>query len=104
MNYDILKPCPFCGGTDLIRPLDITTIVLRCTNCGATIENRYATILFSKEDLPLELKPHSYSPNNLVIDGKSASESGYIGVEVTASLKYYGVVKDWNKREVRGEK
>lgn len=44
-----LKPCPFCGGTDLIcmryDPFDgyqgnLTQHVVRCNGCGAEIERK----------------------------------------------------------------
>ena len=47
-RYEALKPCPFCGSSNLyIGELDGTledgmTIYIRCLDCGATIEGEGA--------------------------------------------------------------
>lgn len=97
-----IKPCPLCGKKYPWRWICADTVILEC-DCGCTLKKASAKILYKKEELPEELKEHSYVPDALAFrqsDGttKLAGELGYVGVSIPAALHHAGIAKVWNVR------
>ena len=37
-----LKPCPFCGSSDIKAPYDYFVYIVKCENCGAKLTGTYS--------------------------------------------------------------
>jgi len=100
-NLQILS-CPFCGNSSPFTYISFNCVVLEC-DCGAKISGGAACVMYKRDELPEELRPHSYEPTALVIQDKDGKETpypdhGYIGVSALAALKHCGALDKWNKR------
>jgi hypothetical protein len=96
-----IKPCPFCGHKYPWTFITAFVAVLRC-QCGATMEDAAVRVLYKRDELPEQLKDHTYEPELLVIkDGDRKipyPDHGYIGVNVIAAFAHSGVLARWNAR------
>ena len=98
------KPCPFCGNKDVVRYSNPFHCYIECSQCGATLKNAGATVLYHPDAMPKELDGvKTYEPKLFVIQKKDGQEigypdHGYKGVNSDLALLAFGVTQRWNKR------
>lgn len=100
-----LKPCPICGWRDVTKFLNCFWVVVECRNpdCGCTISNSTAQILY-KGDPPQQLVGvPTYEPTSLDMrqgDGSvvPAASLGYKAISIPLALQAYGITERWNRR------
>lgn len=96
-----LLPCPFCGEGSPFTYISFSCAVLRC-RCGSEMEGGAVRVMYKRDELPEELKPHSYEPTLLVMRQGDKEirypDHGYVGVNAIAAFGHAGVTAKWNRR------
>lgn len=99
-----LKPCPFCGCKDVWNFAGLFHVYVECADCGATLNNSSACVLYHRDRIPEKLiGVETYEATALAMKQKDGTvlnypDHGYVGVNVLLALKAYGVTDRWNAR------
>lgn len=99
-----LKPCPFCGCKDVFKYAGMFFVYIECHECGATLKNSSACVLYHKDKCPEKLiSVETYEAECLVIKANDGTllpypDHGYVGVNAIKAFKAYGALDRWNRR------